>query len=141
MEAYRIEMAMFLIDTDVNPDRIPDSASCSTGSKRALIRGPKIKFLGNTTDHGLRYWDGSYVGFSDRATICDGQALIQTGEAPTKDCFVGTWPGFRTVDVGINHYDFLNYLVSLKDLVIWDCGFGFSRYMLPAGKVWSPRIW
>ena len=126
MEAYRIEMAMFLIDTDVNPDRIPDSASCSTGSKRALIRGPKIKFLGNTTDHGLRYWDGSYVGFSDRATICDGQALIQTGEAPVKDCFVGTWPGFRTVDVGINHYDFLNYHVADKDLRI--------LYFPPPGK-------
>lgn len=39
-------------------------------------------------------------------------------------------------------YVFLKFLFSLKDLVVLDCGFGFSRpdYKPPARKVWWSRI-
>jgi len=103
------DMGQFLI-----PSIIPPAlTTCSTGSQRALIRGPQMMFLNNNLDLGMRLFDGSYVGFSDKAIICEGNLAVQRGEAPQKNCKdPGTWPGFKNG----NPIDFLNYHVSDKEL-------------------------
>ena len=89
---------------------VPASARCSTGSKTALIRGPQMKFLSNETDVGLRLYQGSYVGFSDKAVVCEGMAETFRGEAPLAKCKdPGKWPGFVS---GGRIIDFLNFHVS-----------------------------
>lgn len=110
------DMGQFLIGV-LEP---PATARCSTGSKRALIRGPKIHFLTNETDLNKRLFSGSYIGFSNRAVVCDGMIGTARGEAPEKLCKPpGVWPRISGIGHGYTggqFIDFLNFHVSDKDL-------------------------
>ena len=111
-------MGVFLINDIENPE----TARCSTGSKRALIRGPQMRFLGSRADLGLRYFDGTYVGFSNNALVCDGLEGVGRGEAPRKKCRgPGKWPKEAGIGLGFTKgqfINFFNYHVSDKDLRI-----------------------
>ena len=107
---FATEMGQFLM-SDIG---IPEFTRCSTGSKRALVRGPQIHFLSNQTDIPMRLFSGSYVGFSDKAIICEGDVGVFRGDAPRKKCKdPGTWPMFTKTG---QLMDFLNFHVSDKDL-------------------------
>jgi hypothetical protein len=65
----------------------PADATCSTGSRTALIRGPRVHFIGAHTDQSQRLWTGSRIGYSDQAVLCGETTWAGTGNAPTRDCF------------------------------------------------------
>jgi hypothetical protein len=109
---FSMYMGQFLI-SDIG---IPAISKCSTGTKRALVRGPQMHFLSNRTDIPMRYFSGSYVGFSDKAVHCDGDVWVGRGEAPKKNCkSPGFWP--MSAKIG-SRLDFLNFHVSDTDLRI-----------------------
>lgn len=106
-------MAKFLINTP------PATTLCpTTGSKRAIIRGPRIVYLDTafnakaSSTRAARTWSGSRVGFSKDTVICSGSPVKSNGAAPISQGCLGP-RSFTANEPGKGHnFEFLNYHIS-----------------------------